>query len=425
MKVTIQPSAIRGALPAPASKSAMQRACAAALVKGGTSILNNAGFSDDDEAALSIIRSLGAQVTVKDREVTIHSKGIQPVTDVLFCGESGLSLRLFTSLAATHARSFTITGTGSLLKRPIGFFEEVLPQLGVSCSSDDGHLPLQIRGPLVPRDIEIDGSLSSQYLTGLLFAYAALDAHDVTICVRGLNSRPYIDLTLTVMEAFGLKAPIHKDYAEFYFPRTSITTFENEVIRFTIEGDWSGGAFLLAAGAIAGDIKVGGLDVFSTQADKAMLQALMQSEASLSIDPAQIHVRQKKLKAFHINATHSPDLFPPLAALAAFCDGTSVIEGVQRLIHKESNRAQTLQETLGCLGVPVTLQDDLMIIKGIRPKGGEVHSHGDHRIAMAAAILALGADGTTVINGAEAVSKSYPQFWEHLQLLGCSVSLSQ
>jgi 3-phosphoshikimate 1-carboxyvinyltransferase len=325
---------------------------------------------------------------------------------------------MFTSVAATSDQSITVTGSGSLVKRPLAFFNEVLPQLDVQCSSQNGLLPLQIKGPLHPKTITVDGSLSSQFLTGLLLAYAAADASDVTIKVKDLNSKPYIDLTLKLMADFGLKVPVNSNYEEFYFGKQSIAQFANETISYTVEGDWSGGAFLLVAGAIAGDIIVYGLDVFSTQADRAILHALMQAETNISIEEKQITVRKSTLKAFHFNATDCPDLFPPLVALASFCDGTSIIEGVHRLTHKESNRAVTLQEEFGKMGVEITLQDDLMLINGGKGlKGTSVHSHHDHRIAMACAVAALKADGQTDIDVAEAVNKSYPNFWRDLSIL--------
>jgi 3-phosphoshikimate 1-carboxyvinyltransferase len=418
MQVTISPSAIQGTITAPASKSAMQRACAAALLKGGKTILHNPGVSADDEAALAIIQQLGAIVQKENNTVLIESNGVNPIANKINCGESGLSARMFTSIAALSNKPITINGKGSLIKRPFSFFTEVLPQLGVECRSNDGFLPLEIKGSLQPKNIEIDGSLSSQFLTGLLFAYSAAKANDETITVRDLASKPYIDLTLQVMRDFGLNVPVNNNYQSFHFTDNQINGLADKLLDYFIEGDWSGVSFLLVAGAIAGDIIVKGLDNFSTQADKAILQALMQSEANMSIEEKQIHVSKSKLKAFHFNATDCPDLFPPLVALAAYCDGTSVIEGVNRLTHKESNRALTLQKEFAKMGVEIVLQNDLMLIRGGgKITGANVHSHHDHRIAMACAVAALGAEGDTIVEEAEAVNKSYPQFWEHLRLI--------
>ena len=416
MQVTVSPSDVKGTIYAPASKSAMQRACAAALLRGGQTVLHNPGVSNDDEAALDIITQLGATVEKTNNTIVIDSKGVNPVSNEINCGESGLSARMFTSIAALSKTPISVTGKGSLVKRPFSFFTEVLPPLGVQCSSEEGLLPLRIQGPLQPKNIEIDGSLSSQFLTGLLFAFSAAGATDVAITVHNLNSKPYIDLTLQVMKDFGLAVPQNNGFQSFYFPASTSTKSASQPINYAVEGDWSGGAFLLVAGAIAGDLVVKGLNVFSTQADKAILQALMQTGAGMSIEESQIQVRKSKLKPFHFNATDCPDLFPPLVALAAYCDGTSVIEGVHRLTHKESNRALTLQEEFAKMGVEITFQDDLMIIKGGDVvKSAVVHSRHDHRIAMACAVAALGAEGDVTVEEAEAVNKSYPQFWDHLQ----------
>jgi 5-enolpyruvylshikimate-3-phosphate synthase len=177
---------------------------------------------------------------------------------------------------------------------------------------NDGLLPLQIQGPLQPGSIEIDGSLSSQFLTGLLFAFSAAKASGVTITVNNLNSKPYIDLTLQVMKDFGMAIPVNNNYQSFSFASVDTRQSTAKQLTYAVEGDWSGGAFLLVAGAIAGDILVKGLNVFSTQADKAILQAIMQSGANISIEENQIQVRKSRLKPFHFNATDCPDLFPPL-----------------------------------------------------------------------------------------------------------------
>ncbi len=421
MKVTIQPSALSGNIQAPASKSSMQRACAAALVAKGKSVINNPGHSNDNKAAMDIVQRLGATVTLSSNTLVIEGNGVQPVAADINCGESGLSIRMFTPLVALSEKQVTINGSGSLATRPMDFFDEILPLLQVKIKSQAGKLPLVIQGPVVPIDITVDGSLSSQFLTGLLMAYAAAGANNVAITVTNLKSRPYIDLTLNVMKQFELKVPENRNYESFYF-NASPTQPTNQPINYTVEGDWSGGAFLLVAGAIAGNITVKGLDVYSTQADKAVLQALMDCGAGISIEPSQIELRPLPLKAFHFNATDCPDLFPPLVALAACCNGTTSIEGATRLTHKESNRALTLQEEFGKMGIEITLQDDLMLIKGgTGLKRATVHSRHDHRIAMACAVAGLVADGEVTIEAADAVNKSYPDFYDHLKVLGASV----
>jgi 3-phosphoshikimate 1-carboxyvinyltransferase len=425
MQAIVKPSKITGTITAPASKSAMQRSCAAALLKGGKTVLHNPGVSDDDKAALDIIQQLGAIVKSEGETIVIKSNGVHPVSNEINCGESGLSVRMFTPIAALSEKQINVTGRGSLVKRPLSFFNEVLPQLQVQCESNNGLLPLKIQGPLHPGDIEVDGSLSSQFLTGLLFAYSAANASNVTIQVNDLSSKPYIDLTLKLMADFGLKVPINKNYEEFYFPKQSIAEFEHAEFNYSVEGDWSGGAFLLVAGVVSGNITIKGLDAFSTQADKAVTKALMQSGSSIIFSEEQIQVKESRLQPFRFDAVDCPDLFPPLVALASYCNGTSEIEGIHRLAHKESNRAQTLQQEFGKMGIEISFKDDSMLVKGgTGVKSARVSSCHDHRIAMACAVAALKADGEIIIDDAEAVNKSYPQFWQHLQKLNAQVSLN-
>ena len=432
MIANIQPSKLTGTIHAAASKSSMQRACAAALLTKGETTIINPGKSNDDLAAIEVIQKLGANVQHTDNgRLVINSKGIYPVNNEVNCGESGLGIRMFTPIAALSDQAITLTGTGSLLTRPMHFFDEILPKLGVQVQSQNGKLPLLIQGPLQPVNIEVDGSLSSQFLTGLLMAYGASGANDVTITVKDLTSKPYIDLTLQVMKHFGWEVE-NKNYEKFYFkphPQysgpTPIPSTRYQTPNYTVEGDWSGAAFLLVAGAIAGPITVKGLDTFSTQADKAILQALIDCGCELSIEPHQIAIGPLPLKAFHFNANDCPDLFPPLVALAAYCAGTTVIEGVSRLTHKESNRAHTLQQEFAKLGIEINFQDDQMLIKGgTGVKGTTVHSHHDHRIAMACAVAALKAEGEVVIEDAEAINKSYPDFYGHLKKLGATTIIN-
>lgn len=423
MKVTIHPSSIGGLVRAPASKSSMQRACAAALLNRGITLLENAGHSNDDLAALEMIKALGASVTRTNENIVIESNGVNPVADELNCGESGLGIRMFTPITAMSNRKMIIRGEGSLLNRPQKIFEDILPLLGVSIETNNGKLPLQVQGPLIPRDISLDGSLSSQFLTGLLMSYSASEREEVTIRVRNLKSKPYIDLTLEVMKSFGMDIPHMKNYEEFVFEKR-ISTDTRRNINYTVEGDWSNGAFLLVAGAIAGPVTIHGLDMQSTQGDKAIIEAMIRANASLAIEAKGIKIHPSKMKGFDFDANECPDLFPPLVALASYSDGKTRIEGAGRLIHKESNRAKSLKEEFGKLGVELDIENDTMIIRGgKRPHGADLNSHNDHRIVMACAIAALGASDSCVIDGAEAVNKSYPDFFWHLKKLGADISL--
>jgi 3-phosphoshikimate 1-carboxyvinyltransferase len=423
VKVTIHPSQIKGNIQAPASKSSMQRALAAALLTKGTSTIYNSGHSDDDKATLKVIEALGAKIKIEKDRLIIESDGVSPGTDEVNCGESGLGIRMLTPIIALSKKEISISGEGSLLNRPMDFFDEILPKLSVRIKSNNGKLPMVIHGPLQPANIEVDGSVSSQFITGLIMAYSAANAKDVSIKVNNLKSKPYINLTLDVMKQFQMKVPENKNYEEFCFDDSThdsrLTTHD-----YTIEGDWSSAAFLLVAGAIAGPITVRGLDLTSTQADKAIIDALTSANAGIAIEAKGIKIHPVEMNAFDFDATDCPDLFPPLVALGSYCKGETKIKGVSRLIHKESNRALTLQEEFGKMGIKIEVKDDVMIIDGGKGvKGAKVHSHHDHRIAMACAVTALKAEGETIIEEAGAVKKSYPDFYNDLKSIGASVSL--
>jgi 3-phosphoshikimate 1-carboxyvinyltransferase len=437
MRATVHPNTLKGEQVAPASKSSMQRACAAALIHRGTTTILNPGHSNDDLAALDVIQKLGAVVQLEQSSnekynptsITVHSDGVKPIGTNMNCGESGLGIRMFTPIAALSDQSIIIRGEGSLLKRPMHFFDTIFPKLGIEIESKDGYLPIQIKGPLKPANIEVDGSLSSQFLTGLLMAYAASDATNAVIQVKDLKSKPYIDLTLAVLNAFGWNVQ-HQQYERFEFLSHPPLAAH---INYTVEGDWSGAAFLLVAGAIAGPITVKGLQLNSMQADKAVMQALKAAGASIIINEDEIFIGPAKdsaqmdtqLKAFEFDASDCPDLFPPLVALAAVCNGVTTLHGVSRLAHKESDRGLTLQTEFAKLGIRIELnQDTMLVYGGTGIHGAEVFSQHDHRIAMACGIAALSADAPITITDAEAVNKSYTDFFLDLQQLGVKVDLN-
>lgn len=428
MIATVYPNKISGVQVAPASKSSMQRACAAALLHHGTTSIFNPGHSNDDLAAIDVIQKLGATVQVHAGEILVESNGVKPIGPAMNCGESGLGIRMFTPIAALSDHTIKIEGKGSLVKRPMHFFDEIFPSLKIDIQSQSGFLPIQIKGPLQPTTITVDGSLSSQFLTGLLMAFAAAEANGAVIHVKELKSKPYIDLTLAVLNAFGWKVQ-HQSYERFEFLAHPPLAAH---INYTVEGDWSGAAFLLVAGAIAGPIAVKGLQMDSTQADKAVMQALKQTGASIKNEEDSIFIGPAKgmegqtldLTAFEFDATDCPDLFPPLVALAAVCKGVSTIHGVRRLAHKESDRGITLQTEFAKLGIQIELKDDTMLVHGgTGVHGAEVFSQHDHRIAMACGVAALVAEGPITITDAEAVNKSYTDFYAHLQNLGAKVDL--
>ncbi len=420
----VQPHYVQGTLAIPPSKSYTQRAYIAALLKGGTTTLHNCGYSNDDNAILEVIQQLGATVhSIGKGTVCITSKfnTTKPsASEMLYLniGESGLGLRMCTPIAALLAQQVHITGHGSITSRPMHFFTQVFKQLNISFQSNNGYVPFTITGPLVPAHITVDASASSQYLTGLLMAYSYAQV-PATITVHNAVSTPYIDVTLSILEQFGMQVPSHKQYTQFVYGAGSVIPANN--IEYTIEGDWSSASFMMVAAAINGNCTFTGLNVYSVQADRQIIKALELAQANLSIHNQAIQVSKSALQAFTFDATQCPDLFPPLVALAAHAYGTSCIQGVHRLQHKESDRAATLQQEFAKLGIHITIDNDYMYITGVSnmmlPQGVVCTSHNDHRIAMSLAVAVGSASHSITILQAQAVAKSYPNFFEDLQEL--------
>ncbi len=408
MKKSIWPSVVDGVVAAPPSKSVAQRAIALAALAGGESVIHDAGASDDVLAATGIINALGADVSRKGHALYITGGRLNP-QQVLRCGESGLCLRMFAGIAAALDGEMTLTGRGSLLKRPLDDVVETLSALGVSCRSNKGFAPLTIKGSMRGGRHNIDASHSSQLLSGLLMAAPLLNT-DTSLVVEKLVSKPYVELTIDVMQAFGVQ--VQNDG----FKKFAITAGQRYVPAvFHVEGDWSGAAFMLVAGAVAGAVTVRHLNSKSRQADKKIMDVLDAVGARCRHSGDSYRVGRHQLRAFDFDATDCPDLFPPLVALAANCTGESRIKGVGRLHGKESNRAKSLSNTFSKLGIQIRTEEDTMTVRGGKISGGTVSAHGDHRIAMAAAIAALTADGPVHITGAEAVNKSYPGFFDDLE----------
>jgi 3-phosphoshikimate 1-carboxyvinyltransferase len=410
MNKTIFPSRVSGIIRAPASKSVAQRAIAIAGIARGVSDILYPGTSQDVQAAASVCSQLGAVIEETERGLRIRG-GLRRPTSVVNCRESGLGVRMFSAIAATLDEEVVLTGEGSLLNRPMHMVEQSLHALGVDCSSNNGRLPLRVKGPFRHNRVEIDASESSQVLSGIMIA-APLWGQDLHLHVNKLSSSPYIHTTLQVMKAFGVQVSQagEKDY---FIPGGQ----RYQATKFTVEGDWSGMAFMLVAAAIAGTIRIDNLNQHSTQADRSIVDILKMAGAIVEQDEAGITVKQNDLKGFEWDATHCPDLFPPLVVLGSNCKGISRIRGVSRLYNKESDRAQVLMKMFGQLGISVSCENDIMTIIGGRPNGAIVHARGDHRMAMAAATAALGATGPVSIRGAEAVSKSYPGFFTDLHTI--------
>jgi len=404
-----------GSINIPASKSDAQRAILCAGLAFGTSLLTNIGESDDEKAMLATLRRLGARIQYKENNV-VEIRGIGSLMfnsiDHFEVGESGLGARLIVALASTSNLPININGKGSLLQRDFSFFEKYLPQMGVKAKSTNGKLPIQVHGPIQGGNYTVNGSESSQYISGLLMALPFAENQSV-LCVNELKSSPYVDMTLQTMKTFGISIERNGDI--FTIDGNQNYSASN----YEIDGDWSAASCWLVASALGLDVTVFGLSMKSLQADKQLLEALLMSNCKIIETEKGISVDGAARVPFEFNLTHCPDLFPALAVFAALTPGISKLTGVSRLANKESNRGLTLQSEFGKLGCSIELVEDEMIIHGGSSLlGGQVRSHNDHRIAMCLAIAGMFTEEEVSIVEANAVAKSYPNFWDDLSKLG-------
>jgi 3-phosphoshikimate 1-carboxyvinyltransferase len=410
----VKPSTINGTIPAPASKSMMQRAIAIATLAKGQSVLYNYTPCNDSDTALEISASLGATVSIEGTTVTIDG-GMNPNVNEFSCGEAGLGIRMFTPIASLWNKKITLHGEGSLQRRPISMLEQPLRQLGVDIKSNNGFVPITVKGPLLGKYADVDGSISSQMLTGMLIALP-LAANDTILNVKDLTSKPYIDMTLDIVKDFGVNIS-HDNYKTF-----TIKGNQSYIAcEYNVEGDWSGASFLLVAGALGGEVTVSNIRSNSLQADLQILEAIKRAGAIIECTDTNILVKKNKLLAFEFDATECPDLFPPLVSLACHCEGVSTFKGVSRLKHKESDRASVLKTEFAKIGTKIELDGDTMYVYGKTVTGGTMHANNDHRIAMAAAVAAILAKKTIEIENAECIAKSYPGFYEDFAKIGGNI----
>lgn len=412
---------IVGEIIAPSSKSHTQRAIALAIINSGETILKGVGFADDEKVAIAIAKQLNADVKVKNDVVKITSNPDNIFSkkknnkEVFSVGESGLSARMFTPILALKSNPITISGEGSILKRPMRFFEDYFPELDVQIKSQKSCLPIEIKGPLKVKSIAVDGSFSSQYITGLIYAFVAgsFDG-SVKITIENPKSIPYINLSLEVLAQFGVEL-LFKDNEIIFEKHKPLKG--NKLIQ--LEGDWSGMAFYAVLAAIRGELTLKNLSSKSNQADVAVLEVLKSFGAIIKESKEGITITSKDRSAFNFDATNAPDLFPPLAVLAVFGKGISKIKGIHRLKHKESNRAEGIKANFYKLGVNVDLDyknDEMKIKGGQEINAATVDSLNDHRMAMAVAIIGALTEKEITIERAEAVNKSFPRFYDFLDV---------
>lgn len=393
MDRTILPAGLSGTVGAIASKSAAHRLYICAALAGGTTQIRCGTTSKDIEATRACLQAMA-------------ENGAE-----LPCGESGSTLRFLLPVVAALGQKTSFRMEGRLPQRPLAPLDAQLTAHGVCLSRPREDL-LQITGQLQPGDYVLPGDVSSQYISGLLFALPLLPRHSTLTVTGKMESAPYIDMTLDALAKFGVR--FRKENNTYYIsPQRFICPGAVQV-----EGDWSNAAFWLCAGALSGPVTVSGLDTKSLQGDKAIIGLLAVFGAKVTVCENHVTVCPGTLNAVEIDASAIPDLVPVLSVVAASAAGTTRIYNAQRLRLKESDRIASVRNMLTALGSHVEETEDGLLIHGGNPlTGGTVDSCNDHRIAMAAAVASACCTGPVTVLGAEAVNKSYPDFWSDFELL--------
>ena len=398
MNINIQPSKINGKISAIASKSFAHRILICDFLAG-----NN-------------LRSEFNGFTSKDIFATANClNAIKSGKRVLDCDESGSTLRFLIPLCAGLGGEFTFLGRGRLLSRPNTELLNSLSKNGISFEESKDYI--KIWGKLNSGEIEIRGDISSQYVTGLIMALANLNGDSTIILTSPLASKPYVDITLSVLKGYGIEIQT-TDNGYFIKGRQKFSG------QMSAEGDWSNMAFYLVLGAINGEITVSGLNLDSVQGDKKILEILKSANANVCACAKEITVTKSLLKGFTMDANDCPDLVPICAVLGACASGKTVIKNIHRLRIKESDRVLSTLEMLKSFGANAKEENDQIIIFGGTIKGGVVNSFNDHRIVMASAVLGAVADGESKILDAGAVDKSYPSFFTDYNSVGGKASES-
>ena len=409
----ITPSRLSGTLGAITSKSFAHRLLiCAALAEGPTRIRLN-GLSDDINATVRCLKAMGCLIETETGALRVGPPGKPPPSSVVLdCGESGSTARFLLPLAAQLFDSFTLTGSGRLPGRPFAPLCKALADAG--CSFDGDTLPLIGSGKIHAGDFSIEGDISSQFISGLLFVLPLLDGDSGVTLTTPLQSAAYVDMTIEVLALFGIEIERRERGFRVKGNQRYISPGEARA-----EGDWSNAAFFLCMGALGGEITMCGLSMQSTQGDREVMDILRRFGASTNAAANGCTVTAEALRAINIDAAQIPDLVPVLSVVASVASGETKIFNAQRLRIKESDRIQSTFDLLSSIGADVRITEDGLAIRGKeRLHGGTVDGSGDHRIVMAAATAACVCEAPVVIRGCEAVNKSYPTFFEDYRAMG-------
>jgi 3-phosphoshikimate 1-carboxyvinyltransferase len=419
MRVLISKSKIMGKVIAPPSKSYTIRGLiCAALTKGKSEILHPLN-SDDTQAVLDVLSKVGIHVNQKEDSWQVTGGDFHKPNTDLFCGESAATLRSMTAICSLIPGKSRLTAGPSLSQRPVKPLVEALRQLGVNCCCHGEVAPVTVQGGrLRGGATELPGNVSSQFVSALLFISPFAEQGMTIRLTTPLESKPYVMMTLDCLENFWITVGFSEELDRFEVLRQTY-----KPANYQVEGDWSSASYLLALGAVGGEVAVENLNPESLQGDRVILDLLRDMGASVIVNQNSVTVRRSRLNGIKADLSNCIDLLPTMAVLAAAADGVSELSGIERARLKESDRVSALKEGLDRIGIKVKEERNKLTITGSEPKSSAIDSKDDHRIAMAFSILGLLAGGT-IINNAECVSKTYPEFWNELRSIGGEVKIN-
>lgn len=406
MDVKIKKSTVKGSVRAVPSKSVAHRLMIAAALSGRTLSVENGG--KDIRATFLCLQKIAPHINASIKgEIALNAF------------ESGSTLRFLLPLVCALGIECTIDGEGRLKDRPLGGLIETLEEHGAKIEKNSSScLPLRVSGKLSAGEYRIDGSVSSQYVTGLLFALPLLDGDSKIIIEGEVVSSNYIDITLGVLADFCINIKRTEDgffakgNQEYVCPQS-----------LEVEGDWSSAGFMLALGVLAGEVCISGLNQNSLQGDKVVTDLLLQAGADISFNEFGVIAKKSDLRAIEFDAKNCPDAVPIMATVLSFAKGTSKIRHVDRLRDKESDRLSAIRDMLADFGVRTEYADDELIFYGSEHRPCVTHGFNDHRMAMSAMVCAISTDGISTVRGVECINKSYPSFIEHIEALGANVKI--
>ncbi|MFC1861671.1 3-phosphoshikimate 1-carboxyvinyltransferase [Chloroflexota bacterium] len=418
MKASVSKSKIKGKVTAPPSKSYTIRGLMCAALARGESEIVNPLSSDDTEASIGVLEKIGVRILQDENFWQVTGGDFREPNTDLFCRESAATLRFMTAICSLIPGRCRLTSSPSLSQRPIKPLIQALRQLGVDCLYRDEESSVVVNGGRFRGGVvELPGNISSQFVSALLFISPFANESTKIRLTTPLESRPFAMMTLECLKKFGVKVNFSQDLKEFETLRQTY-----KPAKYIVEGDWSSASYLLALGALSGEVEVENLNPESLQGDKVILDFLKDMGALVTIGRNAITVKRSSLKSIRANLVDCIDLLPTVAVLAAAADGASEFTGIERARLKESNRVASVKKGLEQVGIQVKEEKNRLTIIGSPARGAVIDSKGDHRIAMAFSLLGSVAGGI-VINGAECVSKTYPEFWDTIKSIGGEVKI--